>query len=143
MDVRLVAQRVAPDCLAAGGSLQALTGSLLGRRLDKGPQRSDWGAGRLDQRQVGVMGARVCVCVCVCLCGWGWGGGGGCKDWYREGGGGCKCQPKLNQTTRMCVWGGGRCTWLHMNACARSERVCCSWGGAGTGELALHSHGIA
>ncbi|PNH10564.1 Exonuclease 3'-5' domain-containing protein 2 [Tetrabaena socialis] len=52
VDVRLVAQRVAPACLAGGSSLQALSRQLLGRQLDKSPQRSDWGAAQLDERQV-------------------------------------------------------------------------------------------
>ncbi|KAG2490455.1 hypothetical protein HYH03_011091 [Edaphochlamys debaryana] len=51
VDVRLVAQRVAPAALAAGGSLAALAAALLGRGLDKGPQRSRWGAPRLEERQ--------------------------------------------------------------------------------------------
>ncbi|EFJ48844.1 hypothetical protein VOLCADRAFT_104579 [Volvox carteri f. nagariensis] len=53
VDVRLVAQRVHPHCLAGGGSLQALSSALLGRQLDKSPQRSHWGSnGQLDERQV-------------------------------------------------------------------------------------------
>lgn len=50
-----MAQWVAgPGCLAGGGSLRALTAALLGRRLDKSEQRSDWGAEQLADTQVGA-----------------------------------------------------------------------------------------
>ncbi|GIL71233.1 hypothetical protein Vretimale_2894 [Volvox reticuliferus] len=53
VDVRLVAQQVAPRCLTAGGSLQALSAALLGRTLDKSAQRSHWGsAGQLAEGQI-------------------------------------------------------------------------------------------
>ncbi|GLC42735.1 hypothetical protein PLESTB_001132900 [Pleodorina starrii] len=53
VDVRLVAQCVAPHCLAGGGSLRALSSALLGRELDKSAQRSHWGAeGQLQEGQV-------------------------------------------------------------------------------------------
>ncbi|GIL68259.1 hypothetical protein Vafri_21510 [Volvox africanus] len=53
VDVRLVAQQVAPRCLAAGGSLQALSAALLGRALDKSAQRSHWGSpGQLAEGQI-------------------------------------------------------------------------------------------
>ncbi len=52
-----MAQWVAgPGCLAGGASLRALTAALLGRRLDKSEQRSDWGAEQLADTQVGACG---------------------------------------------------------------------------------------
>ncbi|GFR45631.1 hypothetical protein Agub_g7039 [Astrephomene gubernaculifera] len=57
VDIRLLAQRVAPASLAAGSSLRALTASLLARQLDKAPQRSHWAARQLDAAQIAYAAA--------------------------------------------------------------------------------------